>query len=67
MRAAFCSARARDLLRVNDAGFHEVFVFARGDVVTFVALALLDGFDDDAAFDAGVRARAHGAVIRRRA
>ena len=31
---------AGDFLRVNNAGFHEVFVFAGGDVVAFVALAL---------------------------
>ena len=55
MLAAFCKRAARDFLRVNHAGFHEVFVFAGGDVVTFVALALLDFLHDDAAFYAGVR------------
>src|SRR5450756_2084198 len=47
--------RARDFLRVNHAGFHEVFIFARGDVVTFVALALLDFLHDERAFDSGIR------------
>ena len=44
-----------DLLRVHHTGLDEVFVFARGDVVAFVALALLDFLHDEGAFDAGVR------------
>jgi hypothetical protein len=46
---------AGDLFRVHHAGFHEVFHRAGRDVVTFVALGLLDGLDDHAAFDPGVR------------
>src|ERR1035437_3095158 len=47
--------RARDFLRVNHAGLYEVFVFAGGDVVTFVAFALLDFLHDERAFDSGIR------------
>ena len=47
--------RARDFLRVNHAGFHEVFVFACSDVVTFVALAFLDFLHDERTFDTGIR------------
>src|ERR1041385_2144129 len=50
---------ARDLLRIHDAGLHEVFVFAGGDVVAVVAFALLHFLDDHAAF--------HASVIRERA
>src|ERR1051325_8391877 len=46
---------ARHFLRIDDAGLHEVNVFARGNVVTFVAFAALDFLDDDRAFDARVR------------
>ena len=45
---------AGDLRRIDDAGLHEVFVFAGGDVVAFVALALLDFLHDEGAFLAGV-------------
>src|ERR1043166_4210321 len=45
---------ARDLLRINDAGFHEVFVLARGDIVAFVAFAPFHFLRDDAAFHARV-------------
>ena len=38
----------------HHAGFDEVFVAVVRHVVTFVALALLDFFDDDEAFLAGV-------------
>ncbi len=54
MRRRVLQRGAGDLLRVHDAGLDEVFVFAGGDVVAFVALALLDFLDDDAAFHAGV-------------
>jgi len=46
---------AGDLLGINHAGLHEVFVIARADVLTFVALALLDLVHDDRAFFTGVR------------
>jgi len=42
------------LLRIDDAGLDQVFVFAGGDVVAFIALAALDFLNDQAAFDAGV-------------
>src|SRR5205085_7855933 len=42
------------LRRIDDAGFHQVFVFARGDVIAFVAFALLDFLDDERAFLARV-------------
>ena len=45
---------AGDLRRVDDAGFDEVVVFAGGDVVAFVAFALLDFLHDERAFQAGV-------------
>src|SRR6185369_10681766 len=38
----------------DDAGFHQVFVFARGHVLTFVAFALLHFLDDERAFLARV-------------
>ena len=58
---------AGDLLRVNHTGFDEVFEFARGNVVTFVALALLDAVNDDAAFDTSVRGQGAAAELPRRA
>ena len=45
---------AGHLGRIDDAGFHEVFVFAGGDVVAFVAFALLHFLHDERAFLAGV-------------
>src|SRR6266540_150780 len=38
---------AGDLLRVHDAGFDEVLIFSRRHVVSLVALAPLDFFNDD--------------------
>ena len=58
---------AGDLLRVHHAGFDEVFVFAGGDVVAFVAFALLDFLHDDRAFDAGVGSQRAESGIRWRA
>src|SRR5579863_6198483 len=46
---------AGDLLGINHTGLDEVFVLARGHVVAFVALGLLDLVHDDAAFFTGVR------------
>ena len=48
-RGCILQRAAGDLGRVDYAGFDEVFVFARGDVVTFVAFALLTP-DDERAF-----------------
>ena len=45
---------AGHLGRIDDAGFDQVFVFAGGDVVTFVAFALLDFLHDERAFLARV-------------
>src|SRR5713101_1102393 len=45
---------AGHFLRVHDAGFNEVFVFAGGDVVTLVAFALLDFLHHERAFHAGI-------------
>src|SRR4051812_19002412 len=42
------------LRRIDDAGFDQVFVLARGDVITFVAFALLHFLDDERAFLARV-------------
>ena len=55
---------AGDLRRVDDAGLDEVFVLVGGDVVAFVALALLDFLDDDGAFDAGVVGAERGSGTR---
>jgi hypothetical protein len=45
---------ARDLCRVNDAGFHEVNPFAGGDVQTFVAFTALGFRYDERSFEARV-------------
>src|SRR5205814_1638559 len=45
---------ARDLGWIDDAGLHQVGVFAGGNVVTFVAFALLDFLDNERAFCASV-------------
>src|SRR5204862_6349699 len=45
---------ARDLCRIDDAGLHQIGVFAAGNVVTFVAFALLDFLDNERAFCASV-------------
>ena len=53
--AAFCSARANDLRRVDDAGRDQVAVLVLVGVVAFVlALHLADAVDDDGAVDARV-------------
>ena len=67
MLAAFCSALRVTFFGIHDAGFDEVFVFAGGDVVAFVAFGFLDGLDDDAAFDTRVLRRASEAELPRRA
>jgi hypothetical protein len=52
---------AGDLGWVDDAGGDEVFELACGDVVAFATFAVFDVFDDESAFDAGVRGeRAEG-------
>ena len=53
-RGRILQRRAGDFLRVNDASFDEVFVFASGDVVALVAFAALDFLDDDRTFHAGI-------------
>src|SRR6266487_1849438 len=45
---------AGDFFRVHHAGFDQVGIFARGNVIAVVALAALDFFDDDRTFDASV-------------
>src|SRR5437667_5882737 len=46
--------RARDFLRIDHARFDQVGIFACGNVITVVALAAFDFFDDDRTFDASV-------------
>src|ERR1039457_4024189 len=53
-RCGVLQSGAGDLLGVHHAGFDEVFVGVVRYVVAFVALALLDFFDDNGAFLAGV-------------
>src|SRR5208283_846143 len=40
--------------RIDDAGFHQVLVFAGSHVESFIAAALLDFLDDQSAFLASV-------------
>src|SRR5207237_10222572 len=44
----------RDLGWVDDAGLYQIDIFTLGDVVTFVAFALLNFLDNERAFRAGV-------------
>ena len=67
MEAAFCSAVRVTFFGINHAGLDEVFVFAGGDVVTFVAFAAFDFLHDDRAFDAGVGGEGAERAIRWRA
>src|SRR5687767_115018 len=53
-RSGVLQRAPRHLGRIDDAGFHQVFVFARGHVVAFVAFALLHFLDDERAFLARV-------------
>src|SRR5205807_10604384 len=46
-------------------GFDEVFVFASGDVVAFVALAFLDFHHYDGAFDAGIGRQSASRILDR--
>jgi hypothetical protein len=58
--------RAGDLLGIDHARLDEVFVSAGGDVVTVVAFAAFDFFDDDRAFDAGVVGQRAGGILNAR-
>jgi hypothetical protein len=54
IEAAFCSAVRSHLGRIEDAGLHQVLVFAGSHVETFIAAALHDFLDDQSAFLASV-------------
>src|SRR5439155_21396035 len=53
-----CSAR--DFLGVHNTGFHQVLISVGGNVVAFIAFALLDFLHDDRAFYAGILSQRAG-------
>ena len=54
MEAAFCRARAGHFGGIDNAGLDEVFVGVGCHVVTFVAFAASDFFNDESAFATSV-------------
>ena len=56
-RRRILQRRTGHLLRIDDTGLDEVFVFARGDIVAIVALAALHLLNNQRAVHAGVRSQ----------